>query len=132
MQTISHSLNVVRKSGSQLYLLVPLYSLMVSDPLPQNWLELNPHVRWVKHPAAVERLRGMGMRFPLIGWTDVDKRIERKRVREREKDHSGEISSLHSETNSSSALTNHTPHNDELKCTEQEEGRVGEKETRDR
>lgn len=107
---------------------------MVSDPLHQNWLELNPHVRWAKHPAAVKRLRGgtRGERFSLIGWTDADKRIERKRVREREKDHSGEISSLHSETNSSSALTNHTPHNDELKCTEQEEGRVGEKETRDR
>lgn len=67
-------------------------------PQAQDWLELNPHVRWVKHPAGVERLGGgvRGERFSLIGWTDADKRRERKRVREREKDYSGEISSLHS------------------------------------
>lgn len=62
------------------------------SPAVQGWLELNPEVRQVRHPAGVEGVWGLS----LIGWNDAEIYGERKRVREREKDHSGEISSLHS------------------------------------
>lgn len=50
-------------------------------PPGQDWLELNPDVRWLKYPAGVERAGGgkREAREALFDWMDRCKEEERKK-----------------------------------------------------